>query len=155
LRSFLDGLPFLSNFYCHPGRAEGSPNGLVPNLIILSGGMRQKQRKNAISQLQNESPRVVLATGRYLGEGFDDDRLDTMFLAMPISWKGTLAQYAGRLNRIRPGKREVIIYDYVDLEVPMLNRVFQRRLRGYRHLGYTINSEEVSALKDLSLFSRL
>jgi superfamily II DNA or RNA helicase len=112
----------------------------VPNLIILSGGMSQKQRKAAVSQLQNKGPRLVLATGRYLGEGFDDDRLDTMFLAMPISWKGALAQYAGRLNRARPGKREVMIYDYADLEIPMLNRMFQRRMRGYRQLGYAIHS---------------
>jgi superfamily II DNA or RNA helicase len=103
--------------------------------------MGQKQRKDAITRLQHEGPRLVLATGRYLGEGFDDDRLDTMFLAMPISWKGTLAQYTGRLNRTRPGKREVMIYDYADLEVPMLNRMFQRRLRGYKQLGYVVQGE--------------
>ena len=77
---------------------------LVPNLVILAGGMGRKQRKAAISKLQREGPRLVLATGRYLGEGFDDDRLDTLLLAMPISWKGTLAQYAGRLSRVRDGK---------------------------------------------------
>ena len=109
---------------------------VVSNLVILTGGMGQKQRKAAISNLQQEGPRLVLATGRYLGEGFDDDRLDTLLLAMPISWKGTLAQYAGRLNRTRAGKREVTIYDYADLEVPMLKRMFQRRLRGYKRLGY-------------------
>jgi len=114
---------------------------LVPKLITLSGGMGQKQRKEAISKLQQEGSRLILATGRYLGEGFDDDRLDTLFLAMPISWKGTLAQYAGRLNRIRPGKCELAIYDYADLEVPMLKRMFQRRLRGYRQIGYLISDE--------------
>jgi len=119
---------------------------LVPNLIVLSGGMGQKKRKEAISNLQNEGPRLLLATGRYLGEGFDDDRLDTMFLAMPISWKGTLAQYAGRLNRIRPGKTELTIYDYADLDVPMLKRMFQRRLLGYRQLGYSINDEQANVL---------
>ena len=79
----------------------------------------------------------MIATGRYIGEGFDDARLDTMFLAMPISWKGTLIQYTGRLHRLRPGKTEVRIYDYVDREVPMLIRMFERRLRGYRAIGYS------------------
>jgi superfamily II DNA or RNA helicase len=109
---------------------------LVPNLVILQGGMGPKQRKAAISNLGQEGPRLVLATGRYLGEGFDDDRLDTLLLAMPISWKGTLAQYAGRLNRMREGKQQVTIYDYADLEVPMLKRMFERHRRGYRQLGY-------------------
>jgi hypothetical protein len=72
----------------------------------------------------------------YIGEGFDDARLDTLFLAMPISWKGTLIQYTGRLYRLHPGKTEVRIYDYVDREVPILDRMFQKRLRGYRAIGY-------------------
>jgi superfamily II DNA or RNA helicase len=127
-------------------------NPLVPNLIILSGGMGQKQRKEAISKLQHEGPRLVLATGRYLGEGFDDDRLDAMFLAMPISWKGTVAQYAGRLNRAREGKSEITIYDYADLNVPMLKRMFQRRLRSYKQLGYTINDEQENASNGQRLF---
>jgi superfamily II DNA or RNA helicase len=75
-------------------------------------------------------------TGRYIGEGFDDARLDTLFLTMPVSWKGTLVQYAGRLHRLHPGKTEVRIYDYVDREVPLFQRMFERRLRGYRAIGY-------------------
>jgi superfamily II DNA or RNA helicase len=114
---------------------------IVQTASALSGGMGQKQRKEAISKLHCEGPRLVLATGRYLGEGFDDDRLDTLLLAMPISWKGTLAQYAGRLNRIRPGKYELTIYDYADLDVPMLKRMFQRRVRGYNLLSYSISDE--------------
>ncbi len=78
-------------------------------------------------------------------DGFDDDRLDTLLLAMPISWKGTLAQYAGRLNRVREGKQQVTIYDYADLEVPMLKRMFDRRRRGYRQLGYEICNEQPGA----------
>jgi len=110
----------------------------VPNLIVLTGGMTQKERGVSIKNLQESAPRLVLATGRYLGEGFDDQRLDTLLLALPISWKGTLAQYAGRLNRACPGKLEVEIYDYADLEVPMLKRMFQRRSGGYRRLGYSM-----------------
>jgi len=84
----------------------------------------------------NELLALVLATGRYIGEGFDDPRLDTLFLALPVSWKGTLVQYTGRLHRIHPSKIEVRIYDYVDRQVPMLLRMFERRLRGYRAIGY-------------------
>jgi superfamily II DNA or RNA helicase len=77
---------------------------------------------------------VIIATGRYLGEGFDDARLDTLFLTMPISWRGTLAQYAGRLHRQHAAKRNVIIYDYVDENEPMLAKMATRRSTGYRKL---------------------
>ena len=84
--------------------------------------------------------RLVLATGRYLGEGFDDSRLDTLFLVMPVSWKGTLAQYVGRLHRDHDGKREVIVYDYVDRGVPVLARMAAKREKGYKSLGYVVDS---------------
>src|SRR5215471_9311908 len=82
--------------------------------------------------------RVILATGRYIGEGFDDGRLDTLFLTLPVSWHGTVAQYVGRLHRLYEGKREVRVYDYADLNVPMLSRMFDRRCNGYEAVGYTI-----------------
>jgi superfamily II DNA or RNA helicase len=82
--------------------------------------------------------RVILATGRYIGEGFDDARLDTLFLTMPISWKGTLAQYVGRLHRLYAGKADVVVVDYVDAAVPVLARMAAKRRAGYRTLGYTI-----------------
>ena len=82
--------------------------------------------------------RVIVATGRYLGEGFDDARLDTLFLTMPISWRGTLAQYAGGLHRLHAAKREVVIYDYVDGHEPMLAKMAARREAGYRALGYEV-----------------
>jgi very-short-patch-repair endonuclease len=78
-------------------------------------------------------------TGRYIGEGFDDARLDTLFLTLPVSWHGTIAQYAGRLHRLYDGKREVRIYDYADLNVPMSARMFDRRCRGYEAVGYSIS----------------
>ena len=109
------------------------------NLVVLRGGMGVKQRREAAERIAAISPneeRLVLATGRYIGEGFDDARLDTLFLALPVSWKGTLVQYAGRLHRLHEGKREVRIFDYVDREVPMLARMFEKRLRGYRTIGY-------------------
>ena len=109
------------------------------NLVVLQGGMGAKAHRAVQTQLAGipvNQERLVLATGRYIGEGFDDARLDTLFLAMPVSWKGTLVQYTGRLHRLHPGKTEVRIFDYVDRQVPMLLRMFEKRLRGYRAIGY-------------------
>ncbi len=109
------------------------------HIVVLHGSMTARGRNAAKEQLAAIPPdeeRLVLATGRYIGEGFDDARLDTLFLALPVSWKGTLVQYTGRLHRIHAGKTEVRIYDYVDRQVPMLLRMFERRLRGYRAIGY-------------------
>jgi superfamily II DNA or RNA helicase len=109
------------------------------HLVVLQGGIGAKERREVkarLATIPNREERLVLATGRYLGEGFDDARLDTLFLALPVSWKGTLIQYTGRLHRLYPGKTEVRIFDYVDRDVPMLLRMFERRLRGYRAIGY-------------------
>lgn len=109
------------------------------HLVVLHGGMKPKERRGVIEQLAsipNGEERLLIATGRYIGEGFDDPRLDTLFLALPVSWKGTLIQYTGRLHRLHPGKTEVRIYDYVDHAVPMLMKMFEKRLRGYRAIGY-------------------
>jgi superfamily II DNA or RNA helicase len=93
------------------------------NVIVFHGGMKakaQKEAERALKGVPDSEERVSLATGRYLGEGFDDARLDTLFLTMPISWRGLLSQYAGRLHRLHPTKRDVMIYDYVDAREPML-----------------------------------
>ena len=109
------------------------------HLIVLRGGMGARERQRVterLADIPDTEERLVLATGRYIGEGFDDARLDTLFLALPISWKGTLVQYAGRLHRPHPAKQEVRIFDYVDRGVPLLERMFEKRLRGYRSFGY-------------------
>ncbi|MGC1451048.1 MAG: hypothetical protein WA830_13550 [Candidatus Sulfotelmatobacter sp.] len=115
--------------------------GVAQHVFVLKGGMGKKQRRETAAALaavpENES-RVILATGSYIGEGFDDARLDTLFLAMPISWKGTLQQYVGRLHRLHADKRFVQVYDYVDSYVLMLARMFERRLKGYAAIGYVI-----------------
>jgi superfamily II DNA or RNA helicase len=114
------------------------------HLVVLHGGSSVKERRLVRERLQAIPPheeRLVLATGRYIGEGFDDARLDTLFLALPVSWKGTLVQYSGRLHRLHPGKTDVRVVDYVDHEVPMLQRMFQRRLRGYQAIGYAPSKE--------------
>lgn len=90
----------------------------------------------SLTAIPTGEERVLVATGRYLGEGFDDARLDTLFLAMPISWRGILAQYAGRLHRLHATKRDVVIYDYVDVNEPMLAKMAVKREVGYRALGY-------------------
>jgi superfamily II DNA or RNA helicase len=109
------------------------------HLVVLQGGMKPKERRAAFARLADipdGEERLVLATGRYIGEGFDDARFDTLFLTLPVSWRGTLVQYTGRLHRQHPGKTQVRLYDYVDLQVPMLARMFARRRRGYQALGY-------------------
>ena len=111
----------------------------VQHLVVLRGGMRKKELdaiSGRLAAIPAEEARVILATGRYVGEGFDDARLDTLFLALPVSWHGTIAQYVGRLHRLYDGKREVRVYDYADLNVPMLARMFDRRSRGYEAIGY-------------------
>lgn len=113
----------------------------IRHLIVLQGGMGRKKLKAVLAQLASVpdgEDRVLLATGKYIGEGFDDARLDTLFLTMPVSWRGTIAQYAGRLHRLHDGKREVRVYDYADLNAPMLSRMFDRRCQGYEAIGYTI-----------------
>jgi superfamily II DNA or RNA helicase len=109
------------------------------NVIVLRGGMTAGQSRTtteSLAAIPDDEERVLVATGRYLGEGFDDARLDTLFLTMPISWRGTLAQYAGRLHRLHAPKRDVVIYDYVDENEPMLAKMAAKREAGYRSLGY-------------------
>jgi superfamily II DNA or RNA helicase len=111
----------------------------IQDVLILKGGMGKKQRAaiaERLASIPDGAPRVLLATGSYIGEGFDDSRLDTLFLTMPISWHGTLQQYVGRLHRIHHGKKIVRVFDYVDELVPMLGRMYEKRLRGYRAIGY-------------------
>ena len=117
---------------------------VAKHVFVLKGGMGKKQRRTTAAELASvpeDEPRVILATGSYIGEGFDDARLDTLFLAMPISWKGTLQQYVGRLHRLHDSKRVVQVYDYVDNGVTMLARMYERRLKGYSAIGYTIEEE--------------
>jgi len=127
----------------------------VANVVLLHGGLGAKKRREIVQRLtaiEATEERVLVATGRYLGEGFDDARLDTLFLALPISWRGTLAQYAGRLHRLDEGKTEVIVYDYADLGVPVLARMHERRLRGYRAMGYEVSQAASEAREAESIF---
>ena len=112
-----------------------------PNIITLCGSASTKERREAMERLEAipaDESMLIIATGRYVGEGFDYPRLDTLFLALPIAWKGKVAQYAGRLHREYNGKDEVQIYDYVDIHIPMLERMYHKRLKGYAAIGYRV-----------------
>jgi len=131
----------LTNRTEHLDYLAGRLRGICAHIFVLKGGMGAKQRKQvaeSLSLVSPDEPRMIMATGSYLGEGFDDARLDTLFLVMPISWKGTLQQYVGRLHRLHENKKDVLVYDYSDLLVPVLARMYKRRLAGYSALGYVV-----------------
>ena len=117
----------------------------LKKVFILHGGLSNKQKQRIsekIKAVSDDEEKVIIATGRYLGEGFDEARLDTLFLTLPISWKGLLNQYAGRLHRLHELKQEVTIYDYVDPAVPVLAKMFKKRVQGYKAIGYEIMNED-------------
>lgn len=128
------------------------------HVVVLRGGLSERLRRETarrLAQIPDSEERVIVATGRYLGEGFDDARLDTLFLTMPIAWKGALAQYAGRLHRLHHAKREVTIYDYVDENVRVLARMAAKRRSAYQALGYrVIAAPQLDAQQALPIFTR-
>ncbi len=144
-RALLDGRSplLLTSRTEHLNYLEGRLRELCQHVFTLKGSMGTKQRKQiaeSLSVVAPQEPRLILATGSYLGEGFDDARLDTLFLTMPISWRGTLQQYVGRLHGLHENKKEVLVYDYADVLVPMLARMYKKRLAGYSALGYVVSN---------------
>jgi len=134
----------------HLEALAGELGNLGTDLFVLHGGIREKKRREVVRtfrEVPQEGRRVLLATGKYIGEGFDDARLDTLFLTSPISWRGVLQQYAGRLHRAHHAKRSVIIYDYVDGRIPMARRMFERRKKGYAALGYVLENPSQNNLR--------
>jgi superfamily II DNA or RNA helicase len=131
------------------------------NVISMVGGMGVKQKREINQQLLELGPDekfVIIATGKYVGEGFDFPRLDTLFLALPIAWKGKVAQYTGRLHRIYEGKDDVIVYDYVDANIPVLERMYYKRIKGYKAVGYKTISmkqegEDLNCIYSVEAFS--
>lgn len=120
---------------------------ICPNVLRLVGSDSAKNKREILVLLNavpTTEPLIVVANGKYVGEGFDLPRLDTLMLALPVSWKGLIAQYTGRLHRNYPGKMETRIYDYVDLRIPVCNSMYRKRLHGYKAVGYTIESVEES-----------
>jgi len=117
-----------------------------PNVVTLVGKDKTKEKRQKLEFLQSippAEPLVIVATGKYVGEGFDYPRLNTLFLALPISWKGNLAQYAGRLHREFEGKQDVQVYDYIDIRVPLCESMYRKRLKGYASVGYRIRNDKL------------
>jgi phosphatidylserine/phosphatidylglycerophosphate/cardiolipin synthase-like enzyme len=135
-------------------------NQTSAHIITLIGADSTKVKAKMAESLVNIPPEeklIIIATGKYVGEGFDYPRLDTLFLASPIAWKGTLAQYAGRLHREYPNKQNVMIYDYVDVHIPVLERMYHKRLNGYAQIGYKTlaaynQPDKISMIYDASSF---
>jgi phosphatidylserine/phosphatidylglycerophosphate/cardiolipin synthase-like enzyme len=129
----------------------------VPNVVTLMGGMGSKTTQEVLKRIadtETDKNLILVATGSFIGEGFDEPRLDTLFLAMPISWKGTLQQYAGRIHRLSKNKKEVRIYDYVDIHIKMLERMYQKRLTGYASMGYKAKGEDIMSASPDIIFNK-
>lgn len=129
--------------------------GFAKNIIVLAGNMTKKEREKELERfalIPSNEERLLIATGKYIGEGFDDARLDTLFLTMPISWKGTLQQYVGRLHRNHDQKTEVRVYDYVDAKVPVLKGMYDKRASGYKLMGYVMKNQDGAASEQMRLF---
>jgi len=142
LKSLEDGRSpiLLTERTAHVGYFEKRLMGFAKNVIVLRGGMGKKQREALREQIQSipdNEERIFIATRKLVGEGFDDSRLDTLFLVHPISWRGTLQQYVGRLHRTHQNKKEVRVYDYVNIQVPMLMSMYKKRIKGYQAMGYS------------------
>jgi superfamily II DNA or RNA helicase len=139
----------------HLNKLKDLFKGFAKNIVILSGSMTKKEQKLEMERLVNipdNTERLIIATGKYIGEGFDDARLDTLYLAMPIAWKGSLQQYVGRLHRLNANKKEVRVYDYVDHKVPILKNMFEKRLTGYKLMGYKMENKEQAGTEQMRLF---
>ena len=139
----------LTRFREHAAELEKMLQGSAKHIFLLQGGRSTKERDAIRSAMQgvptNESV-LLIAIGQYIGEGFNFPRLDTLMLATPIAWEGNVEQYAGRLHRAYAGKTEIMIYDYVDSHVRVLDQMFRKRLRAYKKIGYTI-TERPSAVR--------
>jgi DNA primase small subunit len=136
----------LTNRTAHVSVLAEKLKATIKNVISLTGAGTTREKREAMQRLQtipDSEQLVIVATGKYVGEGFDYPRLDTLFLALPISWKGLLTQYAGRLHREYEGKKDVRIYDYIDIHEPICDSMYRKRLKGYAAIGYkTINTAQ-------------
>lgn len=129
----------------HVKEFERMFKGFAKNIVVLTGGMAKKEGKDKLKELENisdDKERLIIATGKYIGEGFDNAVLDTLFLAMPISWKGTLQQYVGRLHRLHDKKDIVKVYDYVDHREKIFKAMFEKRKKAYKASGYIMETTE-------------
>ena len=137
----------LSKYVDHSQRLYDSLKGVADKIFILSGKNSKKEHKRILAEMNEVTPNesmILVATGSLIGEGFDFPRLDTLIMATPVAWRGVVEQYAGRLNRDYDGKKDVIIYDYIDSHIPMFDRMYHKRLKAYNQIGYSIYSHDVN-----------
>ncbi len=133
----------LSKYVEHSQRLYQCLIDSADKVFMLSGRNSKKEHKEILKQMNQVTPEesmILVATGKLIGEGFDYPRLDTLIMATPVAWKGVVEQYAGRLNRDYDGKKSVIIYDYVDSHISMFDRMYHKRLKAYKQIGYDIFS---------------
>ncbi|MFD1064750.1 TOTE conflict system archaeo-eukaryotic primase domain-containing protein [Oceanobacillus locisalsi] len=138
----------------HVEMLEKMFSGFVKNIVILNGNLSDKEKRKQLERLNelvNEET-LIIATGKYIGEGFDNDRLDCLFLVYPFSYKGILQQYVGRLHRLHQDKTEVKVYDYIDYHEPLLKNMYQNRAKGYRDLGYRVMKDGENDTEQMELF---
>lgn len=144
----------LTNRTAHVSVLAEKLKATIKNVISLTGAGTTREKREAMQRLQtipDSEQLVIVATGKYIGEGFDYPRLDTLFLALPISWKGLLTQYAGRLHREYEGKKDVRIYDYIDIHEPICDSMYRKRLKGYAAIGYkTINTAQPTLFEHIN-----
>ena len=144
----------LTNRTAHVSVLAEKLKATIKNVISLTGAGTTREKREAMQRLQtipDSEQLVIVATGKYVGEGFDYPRLDTLFLALPISWKGLLTQYAGRLHREYEGKKDVRIYDYIDIHEPICDSMYRKRLKGYAAIGYkTINTAQPTLFDNIN-----
>jgi len=134
----------LTKFRDHAEKLYELLKGSCKNTFILTGNLSARERKelNArLEKLAEDEQLLLIATGQLAGEGFDCPRLDTLIMAMPVAWKGLVEQYAGRLNREYAGKSSVVIYDYVDSNIPVFDRMYLKRLKAYKQIGYSLAAD--------------
>lgn len=137
----------LSKYVDHSKKLYDRLLGYADKIFLLSGANSKKEHKEILKQMcevQSDESMLLIATGKLIGEGFDFPRLDTLIMAAPVAWKGIVEQYAGRLNRDYEGKKNVIVYDYVDRYIPMFDKMYHKRLKAYKQIGYDIYTENVS-----------
>jgi hypothetical protein len=113
------------------------------HVFLMTGNNSKREHKQILEEMKlvdKQESLVLVATGKLIGEGFDFPRLDTLIMATPVSFKGVVEQYTGRLNRDYEGKENVIVYDYVDSHIPMFDNMYAKRLKAYKQIGYDVCS---------------
>lgn len=154
----------LSRYIDHSRKLYDRLRNCADEVFLLSGENTKKQHHAVLEQMKQvkaDKSMILVATGKLIGEGFDYPRLDTLIMATPVSWKSVVEQYAGRLNRDYEGKESVIIYDYVDSHISMFEKMYYKRLKAYKQIGYdicagyTIEKQKVGAIFDTDAYAEV